>query len=59
LKMIDGKRLEYMKKLADEHDVSVDIVCEIAEFLGETEDYDGLVSEVELYAWLFEDKDYE
>jgi len=48
-----------MKKLADEHDVSVDIVCEIAEFLGETEDYDGLVSEVELYAWLFEDKDYE
>ena len=48
-----------MNKLADEHDVSIDIVCEITEFLGETEDYDDLVSEVELYAWLFEDKDYE
>ena len=48
-----------MKQLSEDHDVSIDIVCEIAEVLGETEDYDGLVSEVELYAWLFGNKEYE
>lgn len=51
--MISEKRLEYMKELATEYNVSVDIVCQIAEFLGEIEDYDGLISEVELYAWLY------
>jgi hypothetical protein len=57
--MISEKRIEHMKQLSEDHDVALDIVCEIAEFLGETEDYDGLVSEVELYAWLFGDKNYE
>lgn len=57
--MISEKRLEHMKQLSEDHDVALDIVCEIAEVLGETEDYDGLVSEVELYAWLFGDKEYE
>ena len=51
--MINEKRLKYLQELADEHNVNIDIVCQIAEFLGEIEDYDGLVSEVELYSFLY------
>lgn len=51
--MINEKRLKYLQELADEHNVSIDMVCLLAEILGENEDYDGLVSEVELYNWLY------
>jgi len=53
LKMINEKRLKYLQELAAEHNVSIDMVCLLAEILGENEDYDGLVSEVELYNWLY------
>ena len=37
-------REDYLQSLADEYGVSIDTVKTIAETLGETEDFDGLVT---------------
>ena len=38
------KRLEHYKDLADSNALSLDVVVELANLLGEDEDYDGLVT---------------
>lgn len=40
-------REDYLINLADDHGVNFDMVVELAEMLGESEDFDGLVSAVE------------
>lgn len=40
-------REDYLQSLADEYGVSIDTVKTIAETLGETEDFDGLVTAVQ------------
>lgn len=37
-------RKEYLKHLAEEHGVTLDVVLSLAELLGPEEDFDGLVS---------------
>ena len=44
-------RNEYLRDLADEHGIDQLIVIELAYLLGEEEDYDGLVSMVQDYAF--------
>lgn len=53
------ERMKYLRELAAEHDVSINIVFELATNLGEAEDYDALVSMVEDYAWMRMDENYE
>jgi len=38
------KRLEHYKDLADSNGLPLDVVVELADLLGENEDYDGLVT---------------
>ena len=39
-------RMDYLKQLAIDYDVDIYEVCAVAELLGTTEDFDGLVSMV-------------
>lgn len=48
------KRVEYCKELAFEYDVPPDAVLAVADILGPNEDYDGLVSMVEDYHYMFD-----
>ena len=45
-------RRDYLKSLAEEYGVSIDVVIGIAAVLGPSEDFDALVTEVEDYAYL-------
>lgn len=45
------ERLEYLKGLADNYGVDLDVVFAIADILGPNEDYDGLVSELEDFVY--------
>jgi hypothetical protein len=42
-------REEYLKMLSDEYDIDEETVNFIADILGETEDFDGLVTALEDY----------
>lgn len=42
-----ASRKEYLKSLADEYGVSIHTVYSCAELLGESEDFDGLLSALE------------
>ena len=42
-----ANRAEYIASLADEYDMDYQTVAELAFILGEEEDFDGLVSELE------------
>ena len=42
-------RTEYLKSLAEEFNISVSEVKMISELIGKEEDFDGLVSEIQLY----------
>ena len=48
-----SNREEYLIDLADNYSVSIYEVCAIAEMLGENEDFDGLVSALEEYSFMF------
>jgi len=43
-------RRDYLEQLADENGVSVDIVFNLAQLLGPSEDFDGLVTAIEDYS---------
>ena len=45
-----ASRRDYLKSLAEEHDVPLDIVTSLATVLGPDEDFDALVTEVESLA---------
>jgi len=47
-----GNRKEYLQGLADEYGISTIAVFSLAEVLGEVEDFDGLVSELEDLSYL-------
>ena len=49
-KEMTKERKNYLDDLADEYDVDRETVYAIASMLGETEDYDGLVTELENFA---------
>ena len=40
-------RKDYLENLADEYGVELDVVLTLSQVLGEGEDFDGLVSELE------------
>ena len=40
-------RQEYLECLAEDYGVSLDVVIALAEIMGPSEDFDGLVNEVE------------
>jgi hypothetical protein len=42
-----NNRKEYLQSLSNEYDVPLNVVHELAELLGESEDFDGLVSVIE------------
>lgn len=42
-------RTEYLKSLAEEFNISLSEVKMISELIGKEEDFDGLVSEIQLY----------
>lgn len=42
-------RLDYLKNLAENNGVPLNVVISVAELLGENEDFDGLVSACEDY----------
>ena len=44
-------RKDYLKCMSEEYDVPFDIVCMIASTLGPNEDFDGLICELEDYAY--------
>lgn len=44
------ERMAYLKELAEEFDVELGFVIDLACLLGENEDYDGLVTSLEDYA---------
>ena len=46
-------RAAYLKDLADEHGVDIQVVLMLADLMGPTEDFDGLVSELEDYVYLY------
>lgn len=46
------ERKEYLQELSDDYGVPLDVVMVIAEMLGESEDYDGLVTMVEDYSYM-------
>ena len=52
-------REDYLDTLADDFGVDVSVVYVLADVLGENEDFDGLVSELEDYSFLFGDEDWE
>jgi hypothetical protein len=43
-------RMDYLQSLAEEYDVSLAIVRNLAQLLGPSEDFDGLVTALEDYA---------
>lgn len=43
-------RKEYLESLADEYGVDIDIVLNIANLLGPSEDFDGLVTSIQDYS---------
>ena len=47
-----ASRREYLLDLADEHGVDAEIVFMLASVLGSSEDFDGLVCELEDYVYL-------
>lgn len=44
---MDCERLEYLTELADDYGVDLDTVLVLADILGPSEDYDGLVIALE------------
>lgn len=46
-------RESYLQDLADEHGVDVQVVLMLADLMGPTEDFDGLVCELEDYVYLY------
>jgi len=42
-------RAEYLKYLAADHEIDLDIVLNLAEILGPNEDFDGLVTTLQDY----------
>jgi hypothetical protein len=40
-------REEYLETLADEYGIEIETVLQLADFLGEQEDFDGLIVELE------------
>lgn len=46
-----ANREEYLESLADEYNVDLDVILSLAEILGENEDFDGLVMELEELAY--------
>ena len=49
-------REDYLRQLADEFNISYGILKPIADVLGPTEDFDGLVSSLEDYGSMLEDE---
>ena len=43
-------RREYLQNLSEEYDLDINIVLALADLLGENEDFDGLVSELQDYS---------
>lgn len=54
---MNNKRKQYLKELAWEYDVPEAVVFSLANFLGPNEDYDGLVSSLEDYHYMFDVED--
>lgn len=48
------ERTKYLRNLADDYGLDQTVVIELAHMLGEEEDYDGLVSAVQDYAYYLE-----
>jgi hypothetical protein len=46
-------REAYLQDLADEHGVDIQVVLMLADLMGPTEDFDGLVCELEDYVYLY------
>jgi hypothetical protein len=46
-------RRDYLQSLADEHGVELTVVYTLASLMGPTEDFDGLVTELEDYVYLY------
>jgi hypothetical protein len=46
-------RAAYLQDLADEHGVDIQLVLMLADLMGPTEDFDGLVCELEDYVYLY------
>lgn len=46
-------RLDYLKSLAENNDVPLNVVISVAELFGEYEDFDGLVSAIQDYQELY------
>ncbi|MEA5135396.1 MAG: hypothetical protein VB035_04565 [Candidatus Fimivivens sp.] len=46
-------REDYFQAMADEYDCPIEIVREVAETLGENEDFDGLISSLKDYARIY------
>ena len=46
-------RDEYLSELADDYGISSFAVDSISEMLGDNEDFDGLINELEDYSYLF------
>lgn len=46
-------REDYLQSISDEYDCPIEIVREVAEMLGENEDFDGLISSLEDYARIY------
>lgn len=42
-------RLDYLKGIAEEHNVPLNVVVSVADLMGDGEDFDGLVSAVQDY----------
>ena len=52
-------RTEYLRNLANDYGVPLGVVLSLSDALGgENEDFDGLVTELEYYADMYEDGDY-
>lgn len=43
-------RQEHLRCVAEDYGVALDVVVSLAELLGESEDFDGLITSVEDYA---------
>lgn len=47
-------RDDYLRCMADDYDVPLDVVYSLADLLGESEDFDGLISSLEDAEGMFE-----
>lgn len=54
-----ANRKEYLKSLSEEYGVYIGAVYALADLLGEDEDFDGLISELEDYSEAIGDEDYD